>query len=177
MGGEIHILAFDIEHEPKEISAAALNRLWDVCFDTCDTFSLTGHPWIGQDGALERALATFTAHRFDTLHWFCYYVLEENPLHVRIYPLHEQTKKILRVHYRGLFLDDWGDSRRKWRPSLEDICFFRNGKLLLGTVSHEHICAAYPEDDKALAQRFKDAVPGWEESDRYAKEQITLPRF
>ena len=43
MGGEIHILAFDIEHEPKEISAAALNRLWDVCFDTCDTFSLPGH--------------------------------------------------------------------------------------------------------------------------------------
>ena len=175
MGGVI-ILIFDYDCEPKEISAAALNRLWDVCFANSDTFSLSSAPWDGLDDRLERALKPFLLHQMDTMRWFCYYVPDYNKLHMKIYPLNEQTKQILRTHYLGLFLDDWARKGQDWNPSLENICFFRNGKLLLGTVSHEHICVVYPEDE-ALAQRFKDAVPGWEESDRYAKEQITLPKF
>lgn len=126
---------------------------------------------------MERTLIPYLLRRLKMTHWFCYYTTQSNPQHINIYPLNEQTKELLQKHYFGLFLDDWGKDGKRWIPSLEDICFFRNGKLLLGTVSHEHICAAYPEDDKALAQRFKDAVPGWEESNRYAEEQITLPKF
>lgn len=125
---------------------------------------------------MEQALAPYLLHRLKTTRWFCYYTTKSNPQHVQIYPLNERTKELLRTYYRGLFLDDWSEAGRHWIPSLEDLCFFQNGKLLLGTVSHEHICGAYPEDE-ALAQRFKDAIPGWEESDRFIDEQITLPEF
>ena len=172
------MLSFDIFNEPQETSAEALQKLFDICFDTCDMFSLSSYPWIGQDGTMERALTTFMVHRMNTMHWFCQYALEEeHPIHLRIYPLNEQTKNILRTHYRGLFLDDWSKNGQRWRPSLEDLCFFRNGKLLFGTLLHEHMCGAYPEDDEALAQRFRDALPGWEEPGRFPDEQITLPEF
>ena len=57
---------------------------------------------------------------------------------------------------------------------MEDLCFFRNGTLLLGTVSHERICMAYPEDNE-LAQRFRDAICGWGEADDLEQEHIMLP--
>lgn len=97
------MLAFDIEHEPQEISAAALQKLFDVCFDNSDTISLSSAPWDGLDDRLERALKPFLLHQMDTMRWFCYYVPDYNKLHMKIYPLNEQTKQILRTHYLGLF--------------------------------------------------------------------------
>ena len=80
----------------------------------------------------------------------------------------------LRAQYRGLFLEDWSGRLPRWVPSMEDLCFFRNGTLLLGTVSHERICIAYPEDGE-LAQRFQDAICGWGEADDLEQEHIMLP--
>ena len=57
---------------------------------------------------------------------------------------------------------------------MEDLCFFRNGTFLLGTVSHGRICMAYPEDGE-LAQRFQDAICGWGEADDLEQEHIMLP--
>ena len=171
------MLSFDIFNEPQETSAEALQKLFDVCFDNSDTFSLSTAGWARQDSTLERELTPHLLHRLKTTHWFCECTTSANPQHIWIFPLNEQTKNILRTHYRGLFHEDWSKEGQRWISSLEDLCFFRNGKLLLGTLSHEYMCGAYPEDDEALAQRFRDALPGWEEPGRFADEQITLPEF
>ena len=144
-------LVFDDRYQPREESAEALQRLFDVCFDSADAFSLSRAAWARQDHTLERALEPYVLRRLRTTRWFCYYTANSNPQRIALYPLNEQTKSILRAQYRGLFLEDWSGRLPRWVPSMEDLCFFRNGTLLLGTVSHERICMAYPEDGRACA--------------------------
>lgn len=167
-------LVFDDRYQPREESLDALQRLLDLCFEYADTFSLSRAGWERQDDTLERALEPYVLRRLRTTRWFCYYTAKSNPQRIALYPLNEQTKSILRAQYRGLFLEDWSGRLPRWVPSMEDLCFFRNGRLLLGTVSHERICVAYPEDDE-LAQRFRDAISGWGESDDLEQEHIRLP--
>ena len=47
-------LVFDDRYQPREESAEALQRLFDVCFDSADAFSLSRAAWARQDHTLER---------------------------------------------------------------------------------------------------------------------------
>ena len=123
---------------------------------------------------MERALEPYVLRRLRTTRWSCYYTANSNPQRIALYPLNEQTKSILRAQDRGLFLEDWSGRLLRWIPSMEDLCFLRNGTLLLGTVSHGRICMAYPEDGE-LTQRFQDAICGWGEADDLEQEHIMLP--
>ena len=128
-------LVFVDRYQPREESAEALQRLFDVCFDSADAFSLSRAAWARQDHTLERALEPYVLRRLRTMRGVCYYTANSNPQRIALYPLNEQTKSILRAQYRGLFLEDWSGRLPRWVPSMEDLCFFRNGTLLLGTVS------------------------------------------
>lgn len=100
-------LVFDDRYQPREESAEALQRLFDVCFDSADAFSLSRAAWARQDHTLERAPEPYVLRRLRTMRWFCYYTANSNPQRIALYPLNEQTKSILRAQYRGLFLEDW----------------------------------------------------------------------
>ena len=112
-----------------------------LCLQQCDCFSLTQvtFPWCNT--VLETALRPFCKEKRTTLNWFCYHVTEENPLSVFLYPVNEETTLLLKEHYCDFFLND-----NQLPLSLEDLCFFQNGKLMLGTVSHEYICQVFPPD-------------------------------
>ena len=148
-------LVFDDRYQPREESAEALQRLFDVCFDSADAFSLSRAAWARQDHTLERALEPYVLRRLRTTRWFCYYTANSNPQRIALYPLNEQTKSILRAQYRGLFLEDWSGRLPRWVPSMEDLCFFRNGTLVLGTVSHRAHLHSVSANDGELAQRFQ----------------------
>ena len=56
-------LVFDDRYQPREESAEALQRLFDVCFDSADAFSAA---WARQDHTLERALEPYVLRRLRT---------------------------------------------------------------------------------------------------------------
>lgn len=129
-------LVFDDRYQPREESAEALQRLFDVCFDSADAFSLSRAAWARQDHTLEQALEPYVLRRLRTTRWFCYYTANSNPQRIALYPLNEQTKSILRAQYRGLFLEDWrpGDFRagfRRWK-----ICAFSETERFCSERSH-----------------------------------------
>ena len=95
-------LVFDDRYQPREESAEALQRLFDVCFDSADAFSLSRAAWARQDHTLEQALEPYVLRRLRTTRWFCYYTANSNSQRIALYPLNEQTKSILRAVSRAV---------------------------------------------------------------------------
>ena len=95
-------LVFDDRYQPREESAEALQRLFDVCFDSADAFSLSRAAWARQNHTLERALEPYVLRRLRTTRWFCYYTANSNSQRIALYPLNEQTKSILRAVSRAV---------------------------------------------------------------------------
>ena len=54
----------------------------------------------------------------------------------------------------------------------EDLCFFINDRLLLGTVSHEYLCYAYPPTDEIEKKFMK--LGNWVKVDYCESEHIQL---
>ena len=90
-------LVFDDRYQPREESAEALQRLFDVCFDSADAFSLSRAAWARQDHTLERALEPYVLRRLRTTRWFCYYTANSNPQRIALYPL-PVTLGVGRIH-------------------------------------------------------------------------------
>ena len=80
-------LVFDDRYQPREESTEALQRLFDICFDSADTFSLSRAAWARQDDTLERAQEPYVLRRLRTTRWFCYYTANSNPQRIALYPL------------------------------------------------------------------------------------------
>ena len=109
-----------------------------------DVFSLTEGPFKELDSdELRQQLEPYLLRTVKTRHWFCSYVPAGYEKKVNLYRSCEETKQILIQSYHRLL----GESPEP-TTNLENICFFRDGKLFLGTVSHEYMCYAYPPDNK-----------------------------
>ena len=64
--------------------------------------------------------------------------------------------------------DRWGNIK----DLPEDMCFFVDNKLFLGTVSHENICEVYPPAEEIKKQLLK--IGEWEELNDDKEQQIIL---
>ena len=102
----------------------------------------------------------------ETNHWFCYYTPEDRPRKVHLFQITPETRSIVLSAFKKLFFDD-----KAWEEP-EDICFFRNNRLILGSVSHEQMCYLYDLDLWQLlrAKNFWECVPDEE------AERIILPQ-
>lgn len=139
--------------EDKTIQGAALEVLWDACFDHADVFSLCTAIWTqATDDALEKALALYRLRSFRTARWFCHFSTEPF-LEVSVYAANEETRRIVKQHVHDLYFNL---SRNRGLHTREDICFFKENRLFFGTVSHEGICMAEPltQEFFALLQNF-----------------------
>ncbi len=164
------MLVYDFENKQALFTKANFRKVFDICASSCEMFSLTvGWAYYAKEDIVE-LLAPYLCREIETTRWFSYYTSEKQPLKVRLYPICDETMEILSAYYPNLFCDD--DIPQSEFPRLEDICFFRGGKLLLGSVTHELICHAYPSDEETEAA-FYDCYSGWKrvEDD---EEQITL---
>lgn len=143
--------------------------LLDLCFERSSYFSLTSHTPYEKEAiytALLNELNPFYIKAFDTNRWFCYFTLG-GTIERLLFSTNLQTKVILQRYFDRLFLD-----KTTHHSGLEDLCFFYGNKLLLGTVSHEHICHVYPPDD-LICQKFKQ-LGDWEEVAYSPDEHITI---
>ena len=117
---------------------------------------------------LKHALRPFCVKRIRTLHWFCYY--SEAPLEVTVYKAVAEAKAVLFKFFDDLFLEQ---KQPKLTPRThEDLCFFQNGRLILGTVSHEYICHAYPQNEE-FDMRLRTLGP-WEEEAYCGEEHLVM---
>jgi hypothetical protein len=82
---------------------------------------------------------------------------------MKVYLFHftPESKKVLLSNYDSIFYND-----SVWSKP-EDLCFFKNQKLIAGSVTHEKICFSYSETMK---------LPGiWEAIPTNTSEQICIP--
>ena len=137
-----------------------------TCFEFADSFSLTeGYRETDESKEMLKSLKPYLIKTLETEHWFSYYVTPLNKKRVHIFKACPESREILMRLYTGLFLD----GVEEWVIP-EDLCFFINKKMFLGTVSHEIICFLYPVDDE-MALAFK-GICDWEEVDDISAEQI-----
>lgn len=137
-----------IEHT---IEGKDFQKLMDLCFDMADVFSFGLAGWTyAKDKRLENTLQKFQVDTIQTNRWFCY--MGTSPgLSINLYRAAEEAKNAILQYINHLFLWD----NEKNFCSLEDLCFFRENELFLGTVTHERICYAH-----ILSEEFGNCLKG-----------------
>lgn len=145
-----------LEYESPPLSPKAFASIMNLCLHKSKFFSLTYHSYPGKTNELITELFKYRYRRIKTTQWFSYTRLPDNPLEIFLYPSNSSTMAILKRYYTGFFLDNVYDKTLQWTQSLEDLCFFGEDKLIMGTVSHEMICNVYPPDDNFLTQLMSD---------------------
>ena len=139
-------IAFE-EDKPDEntISCDEFKALLDICFRHAENFSMNIHKWSRcADKSLELELEPFRERNFMTPVWFGYdmrlFSQEDYwELKVMIYRTDPAAKDILLRYYDDVFLRKRSQdgSFTDLDLTLEDLCFFKDSKLFLGTISHE----------------------------------------
>lgn len=149
-------------YELKTISGEKFHRLLDLCFEHADIFSFTDNPYIEQmSDEFINALKPFLVKSFYPMEWF-YERGVNDPLHVCIYEASEDAKKILLSTFEDLFLTPKQGST----ISVDDLCFFKDGKAFLGTITHEYYCITYPPTEGFMTKlkglgRWIDVTEPW----------------
>lgn len=107
-----------------------------------DSFSLTKNMWGDFADSKEHidvynALNPYLIKKISTNRWFGQQVSYENKLEIYIFEFTQETQKILLSNYDSIFYTD-----SVWKKP-EDLCFYRDNRLITGSVTHEKICYLY----------------------------------
>lgn len=163
------------DSENMTIDGVVFTQILSLCFQHSEFFSFTVPEIPDTDSTLQNELSQYTHTTITTNHWFNYITLPDNPLKRIIYHVNDEALSILNKHCHRLYLFDSQCSFSSWNQTLEDLCFFSNDKLFLGTVSHEHICEVFPPDS-IVKSELLSIFPHWKEVDD-STEQIKLSDY
>ena len=138
------------------------NELMEYCFAQ-SVFVSFSDVWYGgkKQESFMRQLSNYHVATIQTRRW-CYmdfsrmdFSIEPNQgfVVVYIYKSCDDVKNIIKEHTDNLFfLTFTDDGNLGINPyMLEDLCFFRNNKVLLSTSTHDFRCTIYPESDEEIA--------------------------
>lgn len=148
------------------------NQLLDICFFTATHFSFTKHRHHEPNEMYNEFLKELHPFRVKTMMtncWFCYSVSLTAPFEIYLFIANDETRKIIEKYVDNLFLE-YETVITEQATLLEDLCFFIENKLLLGTVSHEAICHVYPLTKEFGNQFMRLGV--WEED--FLEEKVHL---
>ena len=155
-----------------------LDALFDICFANSDVFSITYVSDQNKSILLQNRLKPFILGEIVTTQWFCYRVTKKNQLHISLYRSNKTTRDIMKKYYPGIFCSDWMGESISWDQNAEDVCFFKNEKLILGTVSHERICLVFPPlDNSSFEKEIQNILSGWISGDDLEEEKIDLEKY
>ena len=143
---------YEADPNPSMLAYEDFRELLNVCFRHATSFSMSKVWWDScTDTSLEEELAPFLDREIKTLVWFGYDF--RNPpegcygdVHAMIYRAEPAAKVILLRYFDDIFLRKFskGNSSYDLELTLEDLCFFHQTKLFLGTVSHEKMLSVEP---------------------------------
>lgn len=135
------------------------------CLEHSTLFSLTFHNMInGRNQQSIQGLNKFLCKSFKTDIWYCYKVLDK-PIDVALYHSNPNLLGYIMKHFDRLF-----PSRLQ---GIEDICFFNDESLLLGSVSHEEIAQLFLPTESELSNYTQFAR--WEKVSLIPKDYDYLP--
>ena len=155
--------------EPRTISHGAFADFLTQCFSAADLFSMNLAPWTEcVCGEMQTALAPFLVKELNMFRWFGYDQTDAPPrdrrqMSVYLYRADMAARDIILAHADDIFLNHFTDG--VWQDSvqtLEDLCFFSQGKLIVGTVSHERLLSVAPPD-KAF-ETYIQTLGDWNET-------------
>lgn|GEM_PF-5316638 len=145
----------------ENICGNNFRQLLDLLGANADFFTMNNHycniknpPPLGR---LFNALAPFRTDTLRVSDWYCNYDMSqyymddvaEYRIEVQVYPSNSTTLDIIKSTCGNIYLFS------HWLiPHGEDLCFFKDGQLFMGTVSHERICGIYPLT-KAMSQKLQ----------------------
>lgn len=163
----------------ENIELNNFTKLLDLCFKISSYFSFTKNIDFSIEEREARAkflkeLEPFYVKTIITQHWHCYYVPPENAKEVYLFKTDMNAKLIIQKYFNNIFLKELNSDGTlgKYKPVPEDLCFFYQNKLLLGTVSHENICYAYPYSEQLMVEFEK--LGHWARIPFSDKEQVTI---
>lgn len=163
----------------ENIELNNFTKLLDLCFQVSSYFSFTKNKVFSTAAREARTkflqeLEPFYVKTIVTQHWHCYYVPPENAKEVYLFKTDMNVKPIIQKYFDNIFLEERnsGGTLGKFKPVPEDLCFFYENKLLLGTVSHENICYAYPYSEQIMVEFEK--LGDWERIPFSDEEQVTI---
>lgn len=163
----------------KNIENDNFSRLLDLCFKYSSYFSFTKNGYESIANGIThinfiRDMSPFYIKTIQTQHWHCFYVPQENTLEVYLYKANEQAKAIIQNYFDNIFLRyrNSNGTLEDVKDTPEDLCFFLDNKLLIGTVSHEDICYVYPPT-KQVSEEFKK-IGKWQEIEYLQEEHISI---
>lgn len=143
------------EDIPSILSKKWLQDFLDICFSHADCFTLNEAPWtmaILKD--LQLKLTPFLMQEVRTPKWFGYDYTSrphaKERTHAFIYRAESAAKEILLQHMPNIFFDE--EDVDTPFPTLEDLCFFSDGQLFIGSISHEYMLWAYPPNEEIELQ-------------------------
>ena len=159
----------------------------DACLNDCEYFTLTRSSYTYEEGYIESVkqvrgnkiivvdlkaeFSDFLLNDYDTRNWYGYlmprFLNDGFFLNVSVYRFNNITKSKIKNTFPNIFLRD-----ENHVFLYEDICFFENGKLLLGTVSHAAACTIYPTSEAQLL-KFKE-LASWNEIPYHNFEHLRL---
>ncbi len=124
--------------------------LLKYCFDEADCFSLSKWDRPSYSNYVEDMLEPYCIDKVKVTRWFAYNGADT--IAEMIYETSEETLKIVSEYYQDVFLENRKRVPKKkyeqigkqylYPSILEDMCFFKNKQMILGTLSHEYICVA-----------------------------------
>ena len=149
--------------ESENIYGDNFKQLVDLLGLSADYFTMNKHftsngkPFF--QGSLFKTLAPFCIDSLQVNDWYCNYDMSsfytdnttEYRIEVQVYQSNNMTLDILKSSCDNIYLFDYEQI-----PLGEDLCFFKDNKLFMGTVSHERICGVYSltEEMSQKLQRY-----------------------
>lgn len=168
--------ATDEDFKIQTIQGKKFESLLDLCFSYADVFSLTKAVWANNTSTvLEQQLAPFLIRRFQTRDWFCSKIEDGPPFIVTLYHATKEAKTIIRDTFNDIFLTPTDNCTGAEEPTLEDLCFFADKVLFLGSLTHEYICDVYPLDDQFEEQLC--TLGKWIDFSNGSEHLIRLPNI
>ncbi|MCL1988600.1 MAG: hypothetical protein FWG64_11630 [Firmicutes bacterium] len=171
--------------ESTAITYENSTQIFEQCFAHANYFTLTqqtsyfcgyervfNKPSVFPKGLIDNFIAEIL-----TANWHCFQIFDFDKetgkpllpfagLRVSLFKATEQAKKAILQNANNIFFTI---------ESAEDICFFANNQLFLGTLSHEFMCNFYPQTVEMFEQFSKYAI--WQEYSRLLGEKILLSDF
>ncbi len=124
--------------------------IMEICFAEADHFSLSKWDRPSYPNYVEDMLEPYRIQSYKVEKWFAYNA--GNPVVETIYEASEEALDIILKYYQDIFLNNTKKVPKKkyeqigkqylYPNILEDICFSKDKQMILGTLSHEYICAA-----------------------------------
>jgi len=140
-------IPFANNNEKNTINGKLFISFLEMCVSRSDSFSLNITPgYWGKYTRLSRALKPYHIATIDTQKWFGYNYNNIPHEELRIY-MHQNIYKstpeviaIIRKSIKEIFFN------RELNPfaniptqDVDDICFFKDGKMIMGSISHERM--------------------------------------